>query len=139
MTGFAFHLNGSLSVSGSTIFIIKFQQTVLLAHQRVSWVFLGHMIKQGIFPNFPPLTSHEVSFFGIVFQVASQGEKGFTDAEQREYLDLGFKDNVLTWNQLKIGQCSHWAHRSVSCAISGQNGAQLRGNSAVECLEKSET
>lgn len=67
MTDFAFHLNSCLSVSDSTIFIIKFQQTVVLAHLHVSWVFLGHVIKQGTFPNLAPLTSHEVSFFGVIF------------------------------------------------------------------------
>lgn len=67
MTGFASHLNGCLSVSDRTIFIIKFQQTVVLAHQHVSWVFLGHVIKQGVYPNLAPLTSHEVSFFGVTF------------------------------------------------------------------------
>lgn len=67
MTAFAFHFSGCLSVPGSSIFIIKFQQTVALAHQDVPWVFFGHVIKQGIFPNLPPLISQEVSVFGVIF------------------------------------------------------------------------
>lgn len=58
MTAFAFHFSGCLSVSGSSIFIIKFQHMVMLAHH-VPWVFLGHVIKQGIFPNLPRLISQE--------------------------------------------------------------------------------
>lgn len=45
----AFHLNCCLSLSNRTIFIIKFQQTVVLANHYVSWVSFGRVIKQDIF------------------------------------------------------------------------------------------
>ena len=48
-------------------FSLSNSSRLVLAQQHVSWVFLGHVIKQGVFPNLAPLTPHEVSFFGVVF------------------------------------------------------------------------